>query len=210
MDESGPGRGDHSVERRALRRRVAREKLNIIKDPLRLAIVSHLSRGAASAAETAEEVGAPAKEVRYLLRRMREAGLVEVAGRGSGPRARENLYSVDPASLVLEESDLAHVSQGALEEAHIRLLRLLFREALESAQSGRLSARQEHTLIRFPISVDEEGWNEVSEIHDQALREVIKAQERCFGRLAQSGEEPVQGMAAIFFFERADAQGVET
>lgn len=195
--------GEPGSGRRAGGKRAARERLNIITDPLRLAIVGHLSRGRASAAETAAAVGATKKEVRYLIRRMREAGLVEVAGKSSGSGVRENLYSVDPASLVLEESDLTHVSEGRLEEAHIRLLRLLFREALQSAQSGRLSARQEHSLVRFPISLDEQGWEEAAEVHDRAMREVMEEQARSLARLELSGEKPVRGLAAIFLFERA-------
>jgi DNA-binding transcriptional ArsR family regulator len=62
-----PGRPDPRVE-----------LLTLLADPTRFAILEHLERGPASASELARHVGASPTRLANHLRRLREAGLVEV------------------------------------------------------------------------------------------------------------------------------------
>jgi len=182
--------------------------LSITVDSLRLAIANRLSRRPATAAELAVSLEAPAERVRYHLRRMREAGLVEVVGAAPSGNGRANLYGVNLAKLVLYDTDLADLPAGRLEAAHVRLLRLLFAEAMEIVREGRLSEREEHALVRFPVALDDDGLNAALQLHEEALTQVLEAERRCKARLAAGEKQSIDALAAIVFFKRVSTEGV--
>lgn len=204
---AGPARAGDATRARSPKW-LAQEKLNTLADRLRSQIVTRLSRGAATNAELADALEAPAAKVRYHLRRMREAGFVEVAGKAAEGHSRENLYSILPKKMVLDDAELALIAPSRIDEANARLLRLLFNEAMQVVRGGHLSERPDHSLVRFPILFDEQGFAEASQLHDEVLEQVLQARQRCLARLPVSGEEPTDSLAALFFFKRIATRGV--
>ena len=75
-----------------------RRDLRVLAHPLRLQLLSLLGGSAMSAAEAARELGDSQANVSYHLRRLHEAGLVDVAEEVAIRGGRAKRYRHDPAS----------------------------------------------------------------------------------------------------------------
>lgn len=184
----------------------SRDKLAVVESPLRLAIVSSLSLRPATAAELAEELAEPVEAVRYHLRWLRSVDLVEVKGKARRGGITENLYSVDPRKHLIERGELSGVSDSRFDLAHARLLRLMFREAMEAARAGSFAERPEHLLLRFLLPIDEPGWDEALAIHDRVIEEVLAVRAESQARLDAGGEEEILARVATLLFESPSEQ----
>ncbi len=141
-------------------RRLLREKLAAVSNPIRLAIVSSLSERPASVAELAEEIEVPVERARYHLNRMLRFGLVQRQGPTNRRGVSEQLYSADPAKLIIETDEAVRLPVHRLDEAHLSLLRLMFRETRASTRAGKLGLHEDQTMVRLPISFDARAWAE--------------------------------------------------
>ncbi|HEX4865280.1 MAG TPA: winged helix-turn-helix domain-containing protein [Acidimicrobiales bacterium] len=191
MSTPGPRPDAHS-------KRLLREKLAVISDPLRTAIVSSLARTPASAAKVAEELGEDPQRVRYLLRRMRGVGLVDSLGKTKHQGVRENLYSVDPARLVLSIEEVTQFTPQQNDRAVAAMVRLMFRE-VSSVIRSTPSAIREDFFTRLPVRLDPQGWDEAAALHAETMSRVLAAGERSRERLTKSNEEPIRTLAMVLF-----------
>ncbi|MFF1574604.1 helix-turn-helix domain-containing protein [Leifsonia sp. NPDC058292] len=82
--------------------------LRVLAHPLRLRLLSLVSGQALSAAEAARELGDTQANISYHLRRLHEAGLVEVAEEVAIRGGRAKRYRHDPAS----SEGLGHGEEG--------------------------------------------------------------------------------------------------
>jgi DNA-binding transcriptional ArsR family regulator len=188
-------------------KRLAQEKLSVQADPLRLAIVDHLSCRPSTAGALARAIGEPSEKVRYRLRKMRKAGLVDVAGTARRSRVRETIYQVDPEMLLLSDSDLSELSPIRLEEAHVRVLRQLYQESIQAARAGIFSQRPEHRLVRLPITLDSQGWSEAVAVHNEVLSEALAIRRGVQQRLERDGRESIRSLVTILCFPRCEDAG---
>ncbi len=184
-------------------RRLAREKLAAIENPLRLAMLTRLAMGPASVGELAESADASIERVRYHVNRMREVGLVESAGRTRRRGVAEELLSVDPAKFVLSAEEMSHLSSDRWERAHLGLLRVLFREANAAMRAVAPGFDEENVTVRFALPLDAQAWQEALRLHDETMLEVLEIRKRSLARLDASGEAGVEGTVALLFFEAA-------
>lgn len=180
--------------------KLAREKLALSTNPLRLAIGTRLTREPATAAELAETLDIPVERVRYQVKRLLQVGLIEIQGETRRRGVAERVYYADGSSLLLRRSELADLPEHRLRVARARLLRTMFREAIGAARSGSFSARDGHVLVRIPFQLDGPGWEEAGQIHDEALERVLEVKEASRKRLEESGEDGITAavMVAVF------------
>jgi len=110
---------------------------------------------------------------------------------------------------VLDDAERSKLSPIRVEEAHVRLLRQLYQEAVQAARAGIFSVRADHRLVRLPVTLDRLGWEEAVRIHTQVLSDTLAARRESLLRLeAAPREEPIKALAAILCFPRcADAVG---
>lgn len=178
----------------------SRDKVAVVENPLRLAIVSTLTIRPATAAQVAKELDVPAEKVRYHLRWLRNAGLADVKEKSRHGGVTENVYCVDPRKYVIEKSELARFSSGRTDLAYVRLLRLIFREAMQATRAGPHAKRSEHILLRFLFPLDEQGWENALAIHSRVTDEVLEVREESQARLeAGQGDEILARVATLFF-----------
>lgn len=184
----------------------ARDKVAVVEHPLRLAIVSSLSMRPATAAEVAEELDVPVEQVRSHLSWLRGVDLVEVKGKARRGGTAENVYAADPRSHLIKRGELTDLSSARIDLAHARLLRLMFRETMEAARGGTFAGRPEHSLLRFLLPLDEQGWEQALEIHDRVTSEVLEVREKSQARLDAGGEEEILARMATLLFESRSKQ----
>ncbi|GAA2602522.1 hypothetical protein GCM10010399_36540 [Dactylosporangium fulvum] len=140
--------------------------LRAVAHPLRLRILSLLSGEQLSASEIARRLGESAANVSFHLRKLREAGLVELAGEERIRGGVAKLYRHNPASgeRLRMDADFRLLAQGMGQE--------LARRALDAAPDS------------VPVFTDFEGWVDA----DTAERAVELARE--LGKLLHAGARP--------------------
>ncbi len=179
----------------------ARERLTTIAKPLRLAIVTRLQLEPGSAAEVAEYLGVDAETVRHQLRRLYQSGQVKRLGRRKRHGAAEYVYSGDPRCNLLRPGGQPMAPSRLVDEAQSRLLRLMFGEASAALDAHTFASRDEHALIRFPLPLDERGWEEAVGLHGELLDSTLDEIERAGSRIEKSDEQPIPASVALLFFE---------
>lgn len=183
--------------------KLAREKLAVVASLLRTAISTGLSFGPRTAGELADELNVPVEKIRYHLGRMCRAGLVELRGKTRRRGVTENIYVSNLRRHVIDKADIARIPPYRLASANARLLRLMFKEAMAAARTGDLNIRQEYTVTRFPLPLDQQGWREATNLHGEILEKILDVEQRSLSRLEASGEQPITAIAMTLFFERA-------
>ncbi len=185
-------------EARTSSKRLLREKLAATSDPVRLALISALARSPASSNELAARLDQEPRRVRYLLRRMREVGLIDLVGRTTREGVRENLYSVDPGRFILNDEETAEFTPLELDRALASMARLMVRETTAIVRTTPSKDRLD-SLARIPLPLDSKGWQEAAALHTETLSQVVEVGRRSRERLAASGEEEIHTLAMVLF-----------
>ncbi|HEU5253082.1 MAG TPA: winged helix-turn-helix domain-containing protein [Solirubrobacterales bacterium] len=172
-----------------------------LSDPFRLALVTRLALGPASAAELAADLDVPVEQVRYQLKRLRAAGIVTIHGEREHRGAVERTFVADGRKLVFRGEELAGLPERELRGHDTELLRIFFREVVEAARTGSLFDEDEHFLVRMPLLLDAQGFREVGERFEAALDRLLEVRTQCLARLEEAGEKPRSATSAFFFFE---------
>jgi DNA-binding transcriptional ArsR family regulator len=186
--------------------KISADKISVVGNPLRLAIVSSLSLKPATAAEVAKELDQPAEKVRYHLRWLRDRDLVEVQRKVRRGGITENVYGVDPHMHLVKRGELEGVAGSDADLANARLLRLMFREAMDAARAGTYGSRSQHTLLRVLLPLDEDGWEEALAIHDRVTEEVLAVRKESEARLEAGEDQEILTRIAALFFESRNRQ----
>jgi DNA-binding transcriptional ArsR family regulator len=180
--------------------KVRRLKLAVMGDPVVRPIMDRLQIEPATAGEIAEDLDIPAPTVRRHLGRLTHHGLVERCGRTHRRGVSEYLYASDPRRAVLWSGEAAGLPDQKVDEADLRLLRVVFREATEAIESGSYDTRPESAAIRFPLPLDDAGLKEATSIHDELLDAITAVVAGTKSRLAGGGAS-IDACAVLLFFE---------
>ncbi|HEU4737910.1 MAG TPA: winged helix-turn-helix domain-containing protein [Solirubrobacterales bacterium] len=94
------------------------------------------------------------------------------------------------------------LSPVRLEEAHVRVLRVLYEESIRAARAGIFSRRPDHRLVRLPVTLDERGWSAAVDVQNEVLSEMFAIRKGALGRL--DGREAIASQVTILCFPRCD------
>ena len=185
-------------------RKFHRDRLTVIASPIRTGIGHILTLRPASVAELAAELGVPAEKVRYHLNRLRDVGLVELHGTTRRRGVAENLYRADPRNAIADVEEVRETPRHHFDHPYALLLRHMFREVTEAVEAGTFSSRPDYANVRFPLPLDEQGWDDVAVILRELVYEVLSVREVSIGRLEESSEPPIRASVVVLHFERVE------
>src|SRR3954447_19498551 len=154
--------------------------------PLRVQILSTLEDRVASPSDLATELGAPLGNVSYHVRTLADLGLVKLVKRRTRRGAVEHYY---------QARGRAQVSNRAWAQVPGVVKRSMVAVALEQAvdQAGAAAAaggfdREDSNLSRQTVTLDSEGFSEVSQAIARLHQEVEGIHERSAARLSEGGK----------------------
>lgn len=163
-----------------------------------LYVLDRLGRRA-SLEEISRELEVPSSEVERQLEELEQGGMVElVEETGSGEDADRIYRPVLPLIDTAEWETIAIPERERI-SAHIGYLAL--EEISLSVRAGLFDRRPDRVLAHVPARVDERGWQELSQLHDDALRASLEVIEKARKRLQESGEEGVEARSVQTLFE---------
>jgi DNA-binding transcriptional ArsR family regulator len=176
--------------------------------PLRVQILSTLEDRIASPSDLAAELDAPLGNVSYHVRTLADLGLVKLVKRRTRRGAVEHYY---------QARGRAQVSNRAWAQVPGVVKRSMVAVALEQAVDAAGAAagaggfdHEESNLSRQTVTLDAEGFSEVSQAIAKLHQDVEKIHERSASRLEKSGAEgAVQTGLVTMLFESAGADAEE-
>jgi AcrR family transcriptional regulator len=174
-------------------------------------ISGHASKTAATPAEVAEKIGEDAEVVRGYLRELASMGVLEVAEAGAegdepSYRSADRLHPLHTTST----QQSAMMSRQEREAETASVWNYIATDYEAARRSGSFENRIERAILRTPLHLDEEGWRELTRLHEQTLYTGFEIQARSEKRLRKSGEEGFEVRSVQLAFEVPEPGAEET
>jgi DNA-binding transcriptional ArsR family regulator len=147
----------------------------IINHPLRASCWYALAERTLSPKELADELKAPLSDVSYHVRVLRDLGVIELVETKPVRGAVLHRYKAMERPVLTEAEVEKMPAEDALLNA-TRICQMGFAELSRSLDSGKFVERPQHMAIRYPMDVDEEGWNKVADAYETLMDSLYEAQ----------------------------------
>jgi predicted ArsR family transcriptional regulator len=161
-----------------------------------------------SASEIAKEMGETLSRVCHHIEVLKDAKCIEVAfTRRAGNRV-QSFYKAT-ARAFLDDMEWPKVPESLKEGLRATLLRNVLDDAIEAVVEGTFDsfeADAEAHLSWTPMILDGQGWEELAEILERALKEAIETQESASERLLASGEKGTSCTVSILGYASVGGQ----
>lgn len=149
----------------------------VLSHPLRPRILQILAiRGEASPNEIAEELGVPLGTLSYHTRLLRDFGWIELVREVPRRGAVEHFYKAVVRPFV-DDAQWERLPLGIRRRLAAMTVGQVLQTASVAADAGGFDAPGAHA-DRVVLELDEQGWEELSEVLLGALAEVAQVQER--------------------------------
>ena len=158
--------------------------------------IEALSARDSSAAELAAATGQEMATVEEQLEELTDSGLAATAGGWDDEGGRR--YRMIRLRFVLDTESISLEDRKALSADFRRAARA---DEDVAVGSGTFDARGDQHFSRTPMRVDEEGWRELSETHDNAMFASFAIASRAKARLEASGERGRETRSIHILFE---------
>jgi DNA-binding transcriptional ArsR family regulator len=173
----------------------------IVAHPVRCRLIAIFAVRVASPNEIAQELGMPVGDVSYHVRTLKDAGIIELVEERPVRGSTEHFYRTVINNIVLTDEEY----QGLSIDQRVALARQTFQlataEASVSLETRKFGERHNHHIARVPFSVDEQAWNELSELHREMLDRMIEICSESNVRAVGSEEPRIPGIAFAALFE---------
>ena len=165
--------------------------------PMRVRILEALQGRTASPTELAKEFEESLGVVAYHANALLDVECIEQVGTRPKRGTIEHFYTARPRSFVGHQ-DWRRVPLSIRAGVTNEALRTFVARVGAAIDAGTIDSREDTTLNWMPVTVDEEGWREIAEILDRALREVMAVAATSRERLGEADGIPVvTGLAAF-------------
>ena len=181
--------------------------IEVMTAPRRLRVLMAVSeRPGVTLKQIASRIGESPRSVRYQLKRLSDAGLVIVDAVTPRRNVRELHYRAT-VQVILEEDGKVwpEVDGKKVMETSMSLMFADYRRAL----SGDTFGRDGHAVVRIPGEVDDRGWQELSRIALETMRNVEEVMKASVARLRANGEVGTEAMFHTMFFETLPWEAAE-
>jgi len=167
--------------------------------PTKWSVLAILALRAASVAELARDLEAPPEKIQGYVEDLEAEGSIEPAERkpADGP-VKWRMHSM---MRVIEIEEWERLSPAEREEATSQILGLVDQDVKLAVESGTLIRRLDMHLTRIGLTVDEQGWRELGDIHRAAAIASQRVQVESAKRLRASGEKGLTGRSTQMLFE---------
>jgi DNA-binding transcriptional ArsR family regulator len=172
----------------------------IVAHPTRARAFSILAERVASPVEIAQEIGKDVGHVGYHVRKLQSLNLIELVDERPVRGAVEHFYRAIERPYVSEEEFAAQsVEEREVFTRHI--LQLHVTDVARAMDEHTIDARVSRIVARVPLLVDEDGFQELSDLHTEVFDRTMDIQARSAERMTKSAEEGIPTISTSMFFE---------
>lgn len=172
----------------------------IVAHPTRVRAFSILAERTASPVEIAQEIGKDVGHVGYHVRKLQELNLIELVDERPVRGAVEHFYRAI-ARPIVGEKEFASLSLDDRESMTRYLLQLHVADISRAMDQHTMDSRANRWVLRLPMVVDEEGFDELAALHAEIYERTLDIQARSDERRTGTDDEGIPTMSATMFFE---------
>jgi DNA-binding transcriptional ArsR family regulator len=173
----------------------------LVGHPTRLKAWAILADGVASPREIAQELRLDVSHVGYHVRKLSELDLIELVGERPVRGAVEHFYKA-VARPFMSQDDLENMTPEQRESMTRSVLQLILADASRAVEAGTFDRRLNRWLVRLPLQLDDEGFDELDAIHADLYGKTLEVQENVQRRCdADPERETVPAQSATMFYE---------
>jgi DNA-binding transcriptional ArsR family regulator len=172
----------------------------IVAHPTRANAFTILTERTASPVEIAQEIGKDVGHVGYHVRKLQQLDLIELVDERPVRGAVEHFYRAIERPVVTEDE----FAQQSIAEREVFTRYILQRHVTDIARAmdeHTLDARVNRAVLRTPMLVDEEGFQELSDLHIELFERTLEVQAKSAERMTRSGEEGIRTVSSSMVFE---------
>jgi DNA-binding transcriptional ArsR family regulator len=172
----------------------------IVAHPTRARCFSILAERTASPVEIAQEIGKDVGHVGYHVRKLQELNLIELVDERPVRGAVEHFYRAIARPALAEEE----FAKQTIEEREVftrYALQLHVTDVSRAMDEHTFDARANRWIVRLPMVVDEEGFEELAALHSEAYERTLDIQARSDERRAGTDDPGISTMSTSMFFE---------
>jgi DNA-binding transcriptional ArsR family regulator len=180
----------------------------IVAHPTRARSFLILAERTASPAEIAKEIGKDVGHVGYHVRKLQQLDLIELVDEKPVRGAVEHFYRAIERPVVTEEE----FAGQSLEEREVftrAVMQLHVADIARAMDVHTFDARANRVMVRMPMLVDEEGFQELADLHTEMYDKVLEVQAKSVGRMTGSQEEGIPTVSTSMFFETPERGAAE-
>ncbi|HTR75820.1 MAG TPA: helix-turn-helix domain-containing protein [Solirubrobacterales bacterium] len=172
-----------------------------LSHPTRLGVMSVLSGGPASPRQIAAELDEPLSNVTYHVKQLRDLGCIELdrTEQRAGGRVLERFYRAsrrayfdDDAWQVLNEGERLGVLWA--------IIRLISQDIATAMAAGTFFDDCDTHLSRAPMTVDEEGWREMTDLLSRTTEGLFEIEGRVAERRADGAAAEIHAKVELMQF----------
>lgn len=176
-----------------------------LSHPLRAHVLTILNERVASPNQMAEALGEPLGNVSYHVKALLDLECIELVSTTPRRGAVEHFYRA------IERPYFSDRDWGRLPKSLRRAitdvgLQLIWDDVTESVEAGTFESRTDRHLSRYPLVLDEQGWEELGKLLTGVFDETVRIESESAARLADSGEEGFSAKLVVMSFESPEAE----
>lgn len=172
----------------------------IVAHPTRARCFMILAERTASPVEIAQQIGKDVGHVGYHVRKLQQLDLIELVDERPVRGAVEHFYRAVQRPYVSE----AEFADQSVEEREVftrYVLQCHVTDIARAMDEHTFDARPNRYLVRVPLVVDEEGFEELSALHAEMYERTLDIQARSDERRSGTDDEGISTMSTSMFFE---------
>lgn len=170
--------------------------------PIQIQSLTILTEREASPKDIAIELGMTKAKAGYVSHHVKvlvERGLAEPTRTEPRRGANEHYYrAVMP--LIVSDEDAERMSVEERLTMSCWAINCISHDFVRAIESGSLEERIDRHLSRFPMRLDEEGYQELFELHEEAFERTQRIKAQAEQRLDEAGEDGMQVSAVVASF----------
>jgi DNA-binding transcriptional ArsR family regulator len=174
-----------------------------VAHPLRIKILEALTDHVASPNTLAERLDTDLSGVAYHTRELDRLGALELVDTGQVRGAIEHFYKARPRAFV-GDPGWRKVPPSLLSGVSAATLQTFLDKAIAALEAGTLDGREDTVFRWMPLCLDEQGWQEIVAVMEEATKLMLAAHVRSQDRLNDSnGKGAVSAVVGQAAFETA-------
>lgn len=172
----------------------------IVAHPTRARAFTILTERTASPVEIAQEIGKDVGHVGYHVRKLLQLNVVELVDERPVRGAVEHFYRAIERPVVRE----GEFESQAMDEREVftrHTLQYHVADIARAMDEHTFDARSNRALIRIPMTVDEDGFQELADLHVEMYERTLDIQARSDERRTGSEDSGIPTVSTTMFFE---------
>jgi DNA-binding transcriptional ArsR family regulator len=171
-----------------------------VAHPVRSRALTWMAERPTSPAEIGRTMNTDVSSVNYHVQVLVDEGLIELVAKRQVRGAVEHFYRAVDLPFVSneQEAERSPADRRTFAETTVAIYAANVADALDR---GTMLKRSDHYLVRHALSVDEEGWSELSEAFGALMETVFDIKQTAAERMQTSDEKPIRVVAFENLFE---------